>query len=822
MQRNPNCTLCELHQSSRHVCIFGAPTEGTGFIVGEAPGREEARTGKPFQGQAGSLLRPILADYGLADAYITNAAKCRPPENRKPEPAELAACRPYLLGEIEARQPKAILLLGATAMRSMIGKTKITEMNGQVVEKDGRTYVCAFHPAYILRDPSKEPQLRIAIARYASVLQGEGEQSLPEYRVLDARTFDDFLEDWASADQISFDCETTGLDWWVEGFDINLISFSMRTRAGERNWAVPMAKWPILPFELRGEFLRQLARASARKRMVAQNGKFDNLCLMAVFGVRFHLASDTMLAHHIIDENSVHGLKPLSRQFCNAPDYDIPLKEKLHPTSMRRFFNYGVPDAVYTRRLDDVFMPKMDEDDRWIYEKLTMPSARLFEKIEHNGLYVDLSKIAVVEAEQHAALDACEKRLNKIAGKTVNWNAPAQVAEILYGKLGLTPTVFTDKKAPSTGEEALVDIDHPIAKELETYRMHAKFLSTYVGTKQADGTYIGGWRDFMVGPHLYLGTKLHGTVTGRYSSRLHQVPREGTVRNLVIAPPGWTFVQLDLSQAELRVIAIVARDPEMLNCFRTGRDIHWRTLMGAVESGGGDYVEEVFNTAKLITKRKFEFPDALEIVSDLGPDKAIALWNGWKEARKKAKGINFGFVYGQSAQGFIRYAKTKYGFEPTLDESNRFRDGFFHTYHSIESWHKRQIQAVHRDGMVRNLVGRKRHLPGIYSTDRSVVAECERQAINSPIQGFIGDYKAMIMLEIDEAFDENTLRQVGEVHDSVLMWIRTERLKAVLPKLKHVAEHPKLAREAGLKFPIPLTVDIEVGAWGAGIKWKGE
>jgi len=259
-----------------------------------------------------------------------------------------------------------------------------------------------------------------------------------------------------------------------------------------------------------------------------------------------------------------------------------------------------------------------------------------------------------------------------------------------------------------------------------------------------------------------------------------------------------------------------------LNCFRTGRDIHWRTLMGAIESGGGDYVEEIFKTARLVTKRKLEFPDALEIVTALGPDRAIELWNGWKEGRKKAKGINFGFVYGQSAPGFINYARLKYGFEPTMNESTRFHDAFFHTYHTLPAWHKRQVMAVHRDGMVRNLIGRKRRLPGIYSTDRSVVAECERQAINSPIQGFIGDYKAMIMLEIDETFSWDTLRQVGEVHDSVLMWVRTEALADVLPELKQRAENPKLAREAGLKFPIQLTVDIECGAWGAGKKFKGE
>jgi len=158
--RNSNCRKCVLNESSRTVCVWGSGEE-EGFVVGEAPGKAEATTGKAFMGESGRMLRPLLADLGLADPYITNVVKCRPPDNRKPEPEEIKACRPYLNEEIANRKPKAILLLGATAMKAFIGRASITQMNGQVVEKDGQKYVCAFHPAYILRDPSKMPALKI-------------------------------------------------------------------------------------------------------------------------------------------------------------------------------------------------------------------------------------------------------------------------------------------------------------------------------------------------------------------------------------------------------------------------------------------------------------------------------------------------------------------------------------------------------------------------------------------------------------------------------------------------------------------------------------
>lgn len=185
MPRNEKCQDCELFRRSRNVCIWGAG-EGDAFVVGEAPGREEARRGVPFIGSSGQLLRSLLERVGISEAYITNTVKCQPPGNRKPEPDEIRACRVYLDEEIEERVPRAVLLLGATAMRSQIGKTKITEMNGQVVEKNGRTFVCAFRPAYILRDPSKESHLVMALRRYKEVLDGELDESMPDYRIVDA------------------------------------------------------------------------------------------------------------------------------------------------------------------------------------------------------------------------------------------------------------------------------------------------------------------------------------------------------------------------------------------------------------------------------------------------------------------------------------------------------------------------------------------------------------------------------------------------------------------------------------------------------------
>lgn len=849
MPRNPECTACGLCESTKNVCVWG-DGEGEGFLIGEAPGQAEARTGKPFMGQAGQLLRPILEEYGIEDPYITNVAKCRPPGNRKPEPSEIKACKPYLLEEIETRKPKAILLLGATAMKAMIGKTGITQMNGQIVEKDGIKYVCSFHPAYILRDPTKEGQMRVALSRYAQVLKGEFKEEMPPWKAVEKSTIDQFLADWDLCDNFTFDTESAGdgegegLDWWKDGFQMYSIAFTFTDadRTWERTWGLSTGAPAVLPFEAEKELIEYMVATQGKKKLCGgHNVKWDNKVIRRMYGVSFRADDDSQLLHHLVDEESTHKLKPLARQYLAAPDYDLTLKEKkqINLVPVRRRLTYNCGDSAYTDRLIPLFKKRLNADELWLYNRVVMCASRAFEQIEMGGLYVDVEYLNRSSDQEYKKLKEVEAELDEMAGRHINWGSRDQVAEVLFKDLELTPTVLTPTGKPSTAEDALVDIEHPIGKLIERRRGHDKFLSTYAGfppntDRNETPNYAGGWRDFMDGPHLYLSTKIHGTVTGRYSSRLHQTPRDGTIRNAVTAPPGWTHGQLDLSQAELRVIAILSRDPEMLRCFRTGEDIHWRTLIEAVRAGGGDALDLVVSTAEKITGRKrvgkklnrtMNVEEAIDIVYDYGkfdPDKAIAIEKDWKEWRKKAKGINFGFCFDQSPQGFVGYAKAKYGFEPTLEEATIFHASYFNLYRALPPWHNRQRELARQDGFVRAMSGRTRHLPGIFSSDRSVRAEAERQAINSPVQGFIGDYKAMILCDLADhpKLTYDRFRLKGEVHDSILFWVKNEYVDEVMPRLWETATNPPRARECGLKFPIEMSIEVELGRWGDGEKWK--
>ena len=812
--RNSNCSKCGLAQVARNVCVWGdGPKNAKVMIVGEAPGRDEDQVGKPFQGRSGALLRTELSKAGLSQVYITNVVKCRPPDNRTPTKEEIKACSEYLAEEIATLKPTHVMALGATASKAVLKKSKITLDHGRLVEINGFTGMPAYHPAYALRDPSKLAPLRQDIERFSRAVQGISTKSEARWEIVQRDNLDRFIEEFSACDEFAFDTETTGLFQHDRRGAVRCLQIAFGAPGREKAWVIPLdiRGSPFPTRKTRESIMALIFDIAKGKKAIAQNGKFDNLWLNIDYGQRFALSFDTGLAHHVLDENSPHGLKEMTRAYLDEEDYDLPLKEKLNPTNLMRYYEYAAKDALYTLRLKRIFQAKLVKDRtlRKLFYRLVMRAARAFEEIEQVGLTIDRERFEKTQIEVRQQLDASLKKLNELAGRTVNWNSPQQVADVFFNDLGLIPVVINDSGTFSTAEATLVALkdEHPIVSELVRYRELDKFL----------GTYLEGWREFMVGDQLHLSYKLHGTVTGRYSSRLHQVPRDGRIRNLVVAPPGWDFVQADFSQAELRIVAEVSQDIEMITCFRRKIDIHWRTLLFTIQAGGaGEYVQPALDTATQLKGKPVKtLHDACELMLAAGHEPCIKIWKGWKEARKKAKGINFGFVYGMMAPKFVEYAKLKYGFEPTLDEAEGHRRAFFELYRGLVSWHDRQRRIVCLNGEVRNLAGRLRRLPGAMSSDRSLKSEAERQSINAPIQGFIGDFKAMALVEIHEKMPRDRLKVVGEVHDSILMLVRKDS-HYLLKQAAEIMRHPALLDEFGIDLAVPIEVDFEVGPWGAG------
>lgn len=803
------------------------PENAEVMVIGEAPGKQEDDKGRPFVGKSGELLNQLLKENGLdrRKIYVTNVVKCRPPGNRTPTANEMKACKPYLDAEFDRIKPKFVLLLGAPALKVVTRKSGITNLRGQVLPPSGiqgsffevevPKVMATFHPAAALRDPARHPPLVKDVEKFSLLVRDElpKEEKLSYRRIVDRESWRAFLADFERCEAFSFDVETTGLDRHMENGAINSIQFGLEIDERIETWVLPLEirsepGWEN-PFRgaysLQKRMLAVIVRLSREKKAVAQNGKFDNLWLRKIYGLSFELYFDTMLAHHTLDENSSHDLKTMVIEE-GGPNYDIPLKDKLGRGNLKVFYDYGAADGYWELKLYQLLRKKLvaERSLRRLFSRLVMRSARAFEDIEENGLWLDLDRLQATREKLQTKLTAIKKDLDEYARKVtkrkVNWDSPDQVADLLFRRMKLPVIEETDGGKPSTAETVLLRLDAPIAKKLIEYRGVTKNLSTY----------IDGWEKLRHGNRLYLSTKLHGTVTGRYSSRLHQVPRDPEIRSNVTAPPGWKFGSADYSQIELRLVAHAADERRMKLIFQTGGDIHSTTA------------SEVLGT------------DPSELT---------------KEERKKGKPINFGFVYGMWWKKFGAYARDNYGVVFKDSESKAYRERFFEIYADLPKWHERMRRIVRLLGYVTSLSGRKRRLPGAMSTDDAIRQEAERQAINAPIQGFgSGDMKAMAIVELHEKFRDpefvkslrtkdgkwftfptddrgrpDILRIVGEVHDSILFWVREGYEEIVLPEIKRIMERPALFEEFKIDISVPILVDIELGPWGSPtLKWEND
>lgn len=789
---NPKCQLCDLHKTAQSVCLMGrGPVPSKVVIVGEAPGLREDDVGKPFQGRAGQLLDKILGRAGLKreDVYITNTVKCRPPDNRSPSNKEMKACRAWLDYEIKKVRPKYVILLGASALKGVIKQTGIAEKHGQLIDVDGVKYLPTFHPAAALYDPKRLGPIEQDFKKFASIIKGK-ELTNPKLRIteiVDRKTYQRCIKAIRASNWVSYDIETTGLD--PRAKDAAVQTLQVGTKSGE--FVLPLeVRWSVWKGgkAIQKNMLNGIVHAMGGKKVAAQNGKFDISYLWEHYKIRFPLTFDTNVAAHLLDENEPTGLKYRARIDLGAHDYDIETAKKkgefedINKRAKEEYYEYGCYDVYYTRKLAILYHKRLEATDGLskLFYQLMMPATRALAKIEGRGFYINRKRQVKVRKELQFKIAELQKKLKKYGD--INWSSPAQVGELLFSKFGLQPLEHTPGGAPSTSESVMKRLAgfHPAPKILLELRENQKLLSTYVGGRDEKGEPFG-WEALMHGDYLYVSFKLTGTVTGRLSSRLHQVPRNPLIRSLIDAPPGWIFWAADFSQIELRLAAWFSGDPAMLKIYQEGGDIHLATAVKVLGVPPGEIT---------------------------------------KEQRKMAKAVNFGLVYGMMAPKLVIYSRDNYEIDMTLSEAQAFRHRFFEQFNRLIPWHDRMRRLVGAEGQVRNPAGRIRRLPDVASSDWGRKAEAERQAINSPVQGFASDLKLMAMVELEEKFDERECFQLGEHHDALLGMVRADKVDKWMHVVKRVMERPALLKKFNIRIPVPIEAELEIGPWGAGKKWE--
>jgi DNA polymerase-1 len=257
---------------------------------------------------------------------------------------------------------------------------------------------------------------------------------------------------------------------------------------------------------------------------------------------------------------------------------------------------------------------------------------------------------------------------------------------------------------------------------------------------------------------------------------MQQVPRDVYIRSIIGTSKDRRFIEADFSQVELRIAAMLSRDRALTHAFNSGGDPHTETA------------------AKVLRK-------APELIT--------------KDERKMAKAVNFGFLYGMGAKKFQVYAKEKYGTEVTMEEAQAYRKAFFEQYSGLPIWHERQRRLVRNTARVQSPIGRVRHLPNIESTDDMVVGEAEREAINSPVQGFASDLTVLSMVLLSQKLNPKKCRLIGNVHDSIMFESTADYAEQAAVIIKHTMEHLPIKRLFGYQPTVPIEADVTIGThWG--------
>lgn len=808
--RNPDCELCPLHEEAEYVCLMGSGKKSARvMLIGEAPGRREDETHQAFVGPAGEYLNELLKEAGLKreDCYITNVAKCRPPDNRTPTKGEIRTCvEEYLQKEIDRVAPQIIVLLGNSALQGVVGKSGITKHRGTTFRVGDIPVLPTLHPAAGLRNPFRKPEIRADFRQLRRLLGGDEPGGLDtKVRIIRrSKQLAALRKVLFNAEEIAFDLETytfdngvrlkgkkvvSGLQEWRGSLSV-ISCISISWAPGET--AVVPLHHEDTPWRDPDAALRYLKPALEQRdtKYIAHNGKFDCRWLAAK-GVFVPLTFDTMLAAHMLDENRGKSLKTLSQVLLDADAYDIGEDVKnAYYVPMKRLCVYAAKDADYTLRLYHLFRKELKEHPRTarIFKKLMMPSSNMLTKVERRGVWVDLPKIEkhteitdenlekikdvmyryVPKAKRPQLVPegATKKRTKELAG--INFNSPQQVAVWLFKDLGLSPLKKTKSGAWSTDESVLLQLakEHVACKALLKYRKWAKYRDTYLlplAVKHVDEV-----------DRIHPSFKLYGTVTGRLSCHepnLQNIPRNPFLRGVVGAPPGWKLIEADYAQIELRIAAMLARETNLLRVFHQDGDPHMDV--------------------------------AVDMTNKLPQDIT-------KEERKMAKPVNFGFLYSMGWEKFITYARDNYEIEFTDQEAQEARETFFRKWPKLRAWHERQRKIVNRYGYVQSPIGRVRHLPDVRSGDKAVRAEAERQAINSPVQSFASDLMLMSALQLDTTLNPRRCFIVGSIHDALLFQCLDGHEDEAVATIRMVMENPPLKKWFGAELTVPIKVDINV------------
>lgn len=505
---------------------------------------------------------------------------------------------------------------------------------------------------------------------------------------------------------------------------------------------------------------------------IGQNIKYD-IIVLANYGVKFNgPIFDTMIAHYVLQPELRHNMDYMAEVYLNYKTIHIDEligpkgkgQKNMRSLSPSEVYKYASEDADVTLKLKNIFEVELKKNGLYsLFEEIEMPLVPVLARMEMNGVRVDTESLAETSRQFAERMSTIEKEIHEMAGMDFNISSPKQVGEVLFDKLKIVDKAKKTKTGQYvTSEDVLQNLKsrHPIVEKILDYRGYKKLLSTYVDSlPQLINQKTG---------HIHTSYNQAVTSTGRLSSsdpNLQNIPIRDEngkeVRKAFIPDEGCEFFSADYSQIELRIMAHLSQDENMIEAFTQGYDIHAAT-------------------AAKIYKIPIE-----EVTAD---------------QRRKAKTANFGIIYGITVFGLAERI------EVSRAEAKELIDGYFATYPKVREYMDRSIQMARERGYTETMFSRRCMLPDINSHNAVVRGYAERNAINTPIQGSAADIIKIAMVRIDCRMQAENMRSkmILQVHDELNFSVFPEE-KERLQKM--VVEE----MESACQMSVPLIADC---GWG--------
>jgi DNA polymerase-1 len=589
--------------------------------------------------------------------------------------------------------------------------------------------------------------------------------------ILDERQLAGWMKVLERAALVAVDTETTGLD----PMTAQLVGMSFCAEPGRAAYLPLAHDYAGAPRQLgvvRALALLRPWLESADRPKLGQNLKYDQHVL-ANHGIALRgVAHDTLLESYVLESHLRHDMGTLAERHLQLAtiSYDEVTGKGaqrigFEQVSVERATEYSAEDADVTLRLHQYLYPKIQAEAglEYAYREIELPAREVLFRMERNGVLIDAALLEAQSRELGQKMMELEHKAHGEAGQPFNLNSPKQIGEIFFDRLKLPVLKKTPSGAPSTDEEVLERLaaDYPLPKTLLEYRALTKLKSTYTDKLPRMVNPVTG--------RVHTNYAQATAVTGRLAStdpNLQNIPvrtPEGRrIREAFIAPADCVIVSADYSQIELRIMAHISRDENLLRAFAAGEDVHRHTAA------------EIFNRA----------------LHEVTP-----------EERRYAKVINFGLIYGMSAFGVAQAL----GLERATAQA--YIDSYFTRYPGVARYMQQTREQARERGYVETVFGRRLWLAEIRAANAGRRQGAERAAINAPMQGTAADLIKLSMIAVQNWLDAQELsaKLVMQVHDELVLEVPQAELAQVRESL------PQLMTGVA-RLAVPLVVDVGVGA----------